>query len=52
MSDLPDYQIPINIQAVTLETLPIDIVAQTVGNVGIDIKAQTVDTITDWEAEL
>jgi len=45
MSDLPDYQIPINIQAVTLETLPIDIKAQTLGTLKIDISAQSVGNI-------
>jgi len=45
MSDLPDFQIPINIQAVTLASLPIDIVAQTLGVLSIDIAAQTIGNI-------
>lgn len=37
---LPDFQIPINITAQTLEKLAVDIAAQTIGNLGVNIKAQ------------
>jgi hypothetical protein len=45
MGDLPDYRLPISIDAVTVATIPIDIKTQTVGNLGIDIKAQTIGNL-------
>ena len=42
---MPDYTLPISINAIAIVSLPVDIKSQSVGNIGIDIKAQTLGTL-------